>query len=362
MKYPLVDTRPYSKDKPRSRLALITEQVLLSATKPDREFAEKQLEEAIEKLLIEKQSLPITIAMSLSPSQEYYKVLLQALQTTLQAKQGESQWIALPLVILLGSSRTQSLDLEIPLDSLQPLLTKWYGFQASEVFWFNYLVPMDLLSGVKSEQWYEAKLKPAALVKWLQSYSPQVIQLQKGQQILLSFVLGYTVELALDKKNSEQALMEMMQFWTEYFLKQDLTPFVLPMPPSAVLKGMLEGGHMSKKVELDIFISEAIRSIKLLRLPVGAIIATKEGGSLEISLQSLDSPKKVFTYSWKLSFAESLDERVEELISLLTDCQVDQISLLKCPMEFQASIPDFATALKEQKLLLISPLSANAGN
>ncbi|MCV2503299.1 MAG: hypothetical protein N4Q30_04340 [Neisseriaceae bacterium] len=347
MKYNIVDTRPYSETKNKNELLFYVEQIVHSESNINKKMAQQSLQSTIVQMLKNNHYLSLSVALSLAPSREYYQIIFNQLNNILMAQENETQFIVMPLVMVLGNKSEKDISLKFSLPDFQKILQDIYGDVTKDIQWLDSIIPVADISQIKVNEWYEAKKNPDNLLTSLQNEIHEM-KVVSGYEVNLGFVLGYGSEEMKQLMNLRKDIMPMMQFWNEYFIEKEITPFVNPLPLNSPLQGLTEGSHMQKKMDLDIFVTNTIRNIKLAGYRIAVVIATKEGGTLEIRVQALEESTKFANYQWQLTSFDQIEEILDDLVGLLKDCLVDNVRILEKPLELDDTLPDYHLSLEQE--------------
>ncbi|QRN41123.1 MAG: hypothetical protein GKC53_03055 [Neisseriaceae bacterium] len=347
MKYNIVDTRPYSENKNKNELLWYVEQIINSQCQLSQKMAQQSLQKSITQMLKNHHYLSLSVALSLAPSRKHYQILFNQLDDILMAQENENQFIVMPLVMVLGNKDKKTISLEIPLTHFQDILQDIYGRIIRKINWLDSIILADNISQIKADEWYDAKYNPDNLLKNLQNKISSIV-LEVTYEVKLGFIFGYGSWEIKKLINLRKNTMPIMQFWNKYFLEKGTTPFVNPLPINSPLQGLTEGSYVQKKMDLDIFVTNTIRNIKLMGHRIAVVIATKKGGMLEIRIQALEDNKKFVDYHWQLTSCDQIDEIIGDLIILLRACLVDNVRILEQPLELDDGLPNYHTSLEEQ--------------
>lgn len=349
MHYTVVDTRSYPEGKTRNPLLFHVSQLISARGLINHNLAEKQLNQSVAQVFKQNAALTLSAALALSASQGQYNLLLKAIDHYLSSPEDKSQvsFVLFPLVLVAGSKKAQKVTLNFKNNlQLSSLIEEGYP-ELAKIKWYHSLISVEDFKDWNAFTWYKGRKEPEELFQRLVKESHEEKELPEGGSVSLFFLLGYGNLAPILFQEERKVMMPLMTFWNQFFMAQGITPFANPLPLMPPLKALSQGAFMRKKIDLDIFLTNTIRAIKLLGLRVCVVIATKEGGTLEFRLQAWGTEEHSYFYSWHLSSSDPLEMILEDVFSFLQSVQVENVCLLKRPLNFSEVIPSYCTATKE---------------
>lgn len=349
--YRLPDTRAYPTDPVKNDLLLYAAHIADHQSKAQTTLARESLHAEIGQMLAQNHYVPLSVAMAMAANADIYSVLWQSLAEVLQARTpDERQWLALPVVIVAGSKQATPLPHTVPVVEIAATLSKMsWAAEWNRIRWLPHLLGATDLTAIKAHQWFAAKQSQAEAGALLQQLLPGDLMLEEGQSVRVLYALGFAdnrIQPALNAPLGEAAL-PLMQVWQTHLHTEDVTLFANPLPPMAPMAAIHEGSVMRLRMACDVFTANAIRAIRLQSPRVGVVIAAQAGGRLLFGFNATDSAFELEpqVFSWPLSPMDNIDIVVQNLINLLTECQVEHIRLLHEPLHEQAELPNYAQAL-----------------
>lgn len=327
LKQHIKDPRQYPQTTHGNELLRHTFMQLHAKTPEDEQIHHKALKEAIENQLQENQILPISVALSMVTSQKTYQTIWQSLDHVLQT-QSAGHFIVIPTILIVGTEQNASLPEQLPKEILNQVL----DYKNQEITWCDTWVDAETLSTTKANQWRSACQDVQSADQTLKMLQSEHISFSKGQDVRLIFAVGFQHgQLTEQKTLSPETPFLLMQALTKHFSQTGLTLFINPLKPQSILNGLVEGGAMQLTMALDVFASTAIRTIRLQQETVGVVIASQEPGKLMFSFSSIEQNVRlpVQGFTWELSPLDDIDTIIGNFLSLLSDCQIEQVLLCK---------------------------------
>ena len=357
MHYTVVDTRSYPEDKTHNPLLFYVSELASARERVNRHLAEFQLNQSVAQVFKQNAALTLSAALALSASQRQYDLLLQAIDHYLSSPQDESSisFVLFPLVLVTGSKKAQKITLNWGKSpQLLNLIQEGYP-ELANIKWYHSLIAVEDFINWNAFTWHQGRKEPEKLFQRLVEESDDEKKLPEGENVSLFFLLGYGAVATALFKEEREVMMPLMDFWNQFFMAQEITPFANPLPLMAPLKALSQGAFMRKKIDLDIFLTNAIRAIKLSGLRVCIIIATKDGGTLEFCVQGWSTTEHHYFYSWYLSSSDPLELILEDVFSFLRSIQVENVWLLKRPLNFNEAMPNYHALTEEDAYNPIFP-------
>lgn len=348
----LADTRPYPETPVKNNLLLHASNLAHSTSAAQRKLSAESLQTEIRGMFQQNYYLGLSVAMSMVADAESYKVLLDNLTTVLNAeKEEESQWFAMPLVLVAGCNQDQTLPLNVPTATLFAVLENHPHLRAfNQATWLPFLVPSTALSEINAGQWFEAKQNPEAAAQFAAQFRPSELQIPSGQSVHVVFALGYGDKKLQDSLNQNllKAGLPLMQVWQEALAQPGLTLFVNPLSPDTPLSALTAGSHMRQRMAMDVFSTNAIRAIRMQSPRVGVVVAAKAGGQIQFGFNATDSAFEITpqVYTWTLSPTDNIAVIQQNFLDLMAECRVEHVYMLHDVVPENSELPTYAQALK----------------
>ena len=115
----LPDTRPYPQSPIKNYLLLNAYQLAHNSSSASRKLSAGQLQTEIRTMLSQNHYINLSLAMTMAPDVGTYTSLIQSVGEVLKAENdNEAQWFALPVVLVAGCKKEQTLPLTLPTESL----------------------------------------------------------------------------------------------------------------------------------------------------------------------------------------------------------------------------------------------------
>ena len=348
----LNDTRPYPTDPVKNDLLLYAQHLAEGTTHAQQRLAQESLQASLRQMLAQNHYLGLSVALAMAGSPAIYRALWQNLDTVLQAQTAaEIQWYALPVVLVLGATQTFRLPESVPTAAIDAVLASspQAGVLPGLTWWPQWL-DAATLAQVTAGQWWQAKQNSAAAQAWLDTLPESRREVAAGQSVQVVYALACGPTNTDDHWNRQalqQAALPLMQVWQQHFATQGVTLFANPLPWRSPLTALAEGGHMRLRMAAEVFAANAIRAVRLQSPRVGVVIAAQEGGQLLFGFNATDSAFELASqvFTWPLSPLDDLEEILQHMLQLLSECQVEHIRLLHEPLAATASLPAYAAAV-----------------
>ncbi|WP_416190910.1 conjugal transfer protein [Neisseria sp. CCUG12390] len=347
----LADTRPYPEMPVKNNLLLHASNLAHSTSAAQRKLSAESLQTEIRGMFQQNHYLGLSVAMSMAGDAESYRVLLENLTVVLNAeKDEESQWFAMPLVLVAGCNQDQTLPLNVPTAALFAVLENHPHLRAlNQATWLPFLVPSTVLSEINAGQWFAAKQNAEAAAQFAAQFTPSELKIPSGQSVHVVFALGYGDKKLQESLNQNllKAGLPLMQVWQEALTRPGLTLFVNPLSPAAPLHALTEGSHMRQRMAMDVFATNAIRAIRMQSPRVGVVVAAKAGGQIQFGFNATDSAFEITpqVYTWTLSPTDNIPVIQQNFLDLMAECRVEHLRLLHEPLAENTELPTYAQAL-----------------
>ena len=291
--------------------------------------------------------------MTMAPDVGTYTSLIQSVGEVLKAENdNEAQWFALPVVLVAGCKKEQTLPLTLPTEALFACLQNYPNLRAltQNTQWLPYLVQSTDLSSVTPGEWFQAKQNDEAAGAFLQKFKYKPLALPEGQSVHVVYALGYgdkSIQTALGL-NLQQAGLPLMQVWQEHLALDGVTLFTNPLSPNTPLDALTDGSHTRQRMAMDVFATNAIRAIRMQSPRVGVVAAAKADGKLQFSFNATDSAFEIVpqTFTWELASTDNIAIVQQNFLDLMAECRIEHLYLLHNPLGENENIPTYAQALK----------------
>lgn len=327
------DTRPYSDVPNKNELLRYANDILNNPSSAQGKLSHGQLLGEIVQMLQQKHTLSLSVAMAMSANPAQYRVIWQYLCTALSPQtENEVQWLAFPVVAVVGAQQNGYLNKEIPVDEIQQLLIEHNNWQEiKSVHWLDYLVGSHELSEITAEDWFDSKQSITSAQEFAQKFQFNPVSYNKGQQVEVLYALcfGNSKLKTIAEKNLDKASLPLMQVWQQKLAQQGLTIFANPMNANLPISSLQKGSAQAKRMALDIFTANAVRSIRLQFPRVGVVIAAEEGGSLLFIFHPVEQnslPPLVFRHI--LTPDEEISLIVQDFLDLIIQCKIEHIHIV----------------------------------
>ena len=168
----LPDTRPYPQSPIKNHLLLNAYQLAHNSSSASRKLSAGQLQTEIRTMLSQNHYINLSLAMTMAPDVGTYTSLIQSVGEVLKAENdNEAQWFALPVVLVAGCKKEQTLPLTLPTEALFACLQNYPNLRAltQNTQWLPYLVQSTDLSSVTPGEWFQAKQNDEAAGAFLQN-------------------------------------------------------------------------------------------------------------------------------------------------------------------------------------------------
>lgn len=349
----LPDTRPYPEAPTKNELLRYAAQIADHTSAAQERLAQEQLAADVTHMLAQNHYLSLSVALSMVQSPAQYRVLWQTLCDALSAHQDtEVQWLAFPLVLVIGADEAGTLNATIPAAALKKVLAQHPTWQAATAAtWLPQLLSAETLSQIAAGDWYAAKQNREAAAAFAETLAKGDVPYSAGQSVIVAYALCYgdaTLHTAAGKNFSDAAL-PLMQVWQEHLTTDGLTVFVNPLAGEVPAAAQTTGSAMRQRMACDVFTANAVRSIRLQSPRVAVVAATREGGQWIFSFQSHDEDAlPPLNFTWQLAPAEEIPLVLQNFFDLLAECRIEHVRVLQEVLAAHETVPSYQQALQRK--------------
>ncbi|UOO88524.1 conjugal transfer protein [Vitreoscilla massiliensis] len=347
----LPDTRPFPTDPVKNDLLMYAGQMAQNPNNAQGKLAAEQLRNQIATMLFERHILGLSVAMSMAANPAVYQQLWLSLNEVLTSQsEDETQWIALPVVLVAGSKQAMTLTNATPVAALQAFFAQYPQFAAlQDATWLPHLVDGSELAAIKSDKWFAAKESAAAAASLAEILPAANLHFTAGQEVVVVYALAYgshalkqVLGLAL-----QDAAMPLMQLWTEHFHGNGATVFANPMQPMTPMMALQDASALRTRMALDVFAANAIRAIRLQSPRAGVVVASQAGGKILFGFNATDAVMSLApqVFTWTLASNDDMDLIMANFIDLMVECQVEHIRVLHEALPEGTELPGYAKAV-----------------
>ncbi len=320
----LSDPRPYTASAVNNTPLLQTGQ-LIDASSEHKEACQKRLENTLADYLQTHNSLPVCVALSMVPDQAHYTVLWQTLNTVLWQQQ--TAFVVLPVVLVMGSEKTQSVSHHLPVALIDNCLAH-YGIK--DIVWAKNWIHHEQLANKTLDEWFIAGQNEDSARQFLENLPQREWVIESGQHIVTVFAVGRMKQedIACFTHTNADFSMALMSDLHAYFSKiKGLSVFANPLALQAPLSALSEATSMRLMMALEVFSGNAIRSIRLQHLTAGAVCVAQEPNVLRFSFSCVEQNDvfKPLGFSWTLSSMDHLPTILNYFINLVQECQINDL-------------------------------------
>ncbi|MDO5686728.1 MAG: conjugal transfer protein [Neisseria sp.] len=346
----LPDTRPYPETPTKNDALRQAADIVANTSAAQVKLAQEQLDTGIHAMLAQNHYLSLSVALSMIESPAQYRVLWQALCKALSPHAAqEVQWLAFPVVVVIGAERSGSLKQDLPQAALNQTLKQYGVIDPDTLTWLPQLLDAEDISRISAGDWYAAKQDLTAAQNFAGSLSGAALSYESGQEVRLVYALAYGTNAALREaagKNLGEAALPLMQVWQEHLTADGLTVFANPLNADLPAAAQMHADTMRRRMACDVFTANAIRSLRLQHPRVGVIIAARDGGELLFSFQTTE-PCNVppLNFHWHLAPSEEIPLVLQNFIDLLAECRMEQVRIVQDILFAQEPIPLYQEAV-----------------
>lgn len=345
----LPDTRPFPTDPVKNDLLMYAGQMAANAHNAQGKLAGEQLRHQIADMLFQRHILGLSVAMSMAPDAAVYQQLWLSLNQVLLAQNDdEMQWIALPVILVVGSKQPVQLKQSLP--DLGAFFAQYPQFAAlQDATWLPHLIDGSDLAYFKSDAWYAAKQNMAASEQLAAQIPSASLQFAAGQEVVVAYAVAYGKQNLQDALNQalQDAAMPLMQLWIEHLHGSGVTVFANPMAPTTPMLALQQGSALRTRMALDVFAANALRAIRLQSPRAGVVVAAQEGGKILFGFNATDEvmglAPQIFT--WTLAPNDDIHLILANFIDLMVECQVEHIRVLHEALKETETLPSYAKAV-----------------
>ena len=344
------DTRPYPETPNKNELLRYAADILANKNAAQSKLAAGQLSAEIVQELGQRHTLSLSVAMAMAANPAQYRVLWQYLCKALSPQNNdEIQWLAFPVAAVVGANHSGSLNNAIPVADIQNLLIEYNQLDIiKNAHFLPKLIGSQELSEISAEDWFFAKQSQKNAEELANKINAQPVSYEKGQQVVMLYALCYgAADLAdLAGKPLGKAALPLMQVWQELLKNQDITVFANPMAADLPIAALQQGNAHCRRMALDIFTANAVRSIRLQYPRVGVVIAAEIGGALLFIFHPIEpNPLPPLVFRHFLTPEEEIPLLVADFLDLMTQCKVEHIHILSEALP-KGEIPTYTQAIE----------------
>ena len=344
------DTRPYPDTPNKNELLRYAADIVNNTNSAQSKLAAGQLLAEIVQGLQQHHTLSLSVAMAMVANPAQYRVLWQYLCKALSPQNNdEIQWLAFPIVAVIGAEQKGCLKNLVPQDKIKSLLIEYNNWQVIEnAIFLPHLISSETLANISAENWFEAKQSLPQAQALAQHILAEEILYHQGQQVSVLYALcfGKTALTEIAGKPLGKAALPLMQVWQELFNNQDITVFANPMAADFPIAALQQGNAQRRRMALDIFTANAVRSIRLQFPRVGVVIASEIGGALLFIFHPIEpNPLPPLVFRHFLTPEEEIPLIVADFLDLMTQCKVEHIHILSEALP-KGEVPTYAQAIE----------------
>ena len=344
------DTRPYSDVPNKNELLRYADDILNNPLSAQGKLSHGQLLGEIVQMLQQKHMLSLSVALAMSANPAQYRILWQYLCTALSPQtENEVQWLAFPIVAVIGATQNGNLNQEIPSKEIQQLLIEYNDWQEiKQAQWLPRLIGSKELSEITAEEWFDSKQSITSAYEFAQKFKFNQIPYNQGQQVELLYALCYGNSQLnnIAGKNLGKASLPLMQVWQQSLTQTGLTIFTNPMGANLPISSLQKGNAQGKRMALDIFTANAVRSIRLQFPRVGVVIAAEDGGNLLFIFHPVEeSYLQPLVFRHTLTYDEEITLIVQDFLDLIIQCKIEHVHILN-EIISENKIPTYQQAIK----------------
>ena len=150
----LPDPRPYPADPVKNELLLHAEAVAANRSRAQNKLSGDTLHSLIFQMLQSRHLTPLSVALTMAPSDAVYRALWQAMEQTLRpAAAEETSWLALPVVLVAGCNQAVALPAALDAAALHAKLAEFEPTRhLAQTVWLPALLTAEQISRIKLEQ------------------------------------------------------------------------------------------------------------------------------------------------------------------------------------------------------------------
>ena len=344
------DTRPYPETPNKNELLRYAADILANKNAAQSKLAAGQLLAEIVQALHERHTLSLSVAMAMVKNPAQYRLLWQYLCQALSPQNNdEIQWLAFPVAAVVGANQQGCLNNAIPVADIQSKLIEYNQLDSiKNAHFLPKLIGSQQLAEITAEDWFDAKRSLANAEEFAHKINALPVCYDKGQQVLMLYALCYGgQELSeIAGKPLGKAALPLMQVWQELLNNQEITVFANPMSADLPIAALQQGNAQRRRMALDIFTANALRSIRLQYPRVGVVIAAEDGGSLLFIFHPIEpNPLPPLVFRHFLTPEEEIPLIVQDFLDLMAQCKVEHIHILSEALP-KGEVPTYAQAIE----------------
>lgn len=344
------DTRPYPETANKNELLRYVADILSPKNQAQSKLAQGQLLADIVLQLQQQHTLSLSVALAMVANPAQYRLLWQYLCQALSPQNNdEIQWLAFPVVTVIGAEHSGSLNNTVPVAEIKSLLKQHNNWQVIDnAHFLPNLIGSAQLAEITAEEWFFAKQSMKNATEFANQINAQAVSYNQGQQVLVQYAVCYGgAELAeIVGKPLGKAALPLMQVWQALFHQAGTTVFANPMTADLPIAALQHGNAHRRRMALDIFTANAVRSIRLQFPRVGVVIAAEEGGKLLFIFHPIEpNPLQPLVFRHFLTPEEEIPVLVQDFLDLMTECKVEHIHILSEALP-AGKIPTYAQAIE----------------
>lgn len=271
-------------------------------------------------------------ALAAAPSHEAYVSLWRALCTAIEKPGSEDavapRVFAMPWVIVCSATANATVDCVLrDLSGLVQAFDRHGVFGPSRNLGLsNVLCSIDALD----------ELPPSAVLRWTErsdqrDVAPAPIRLARGDEAVhVRFLLGAAVipahapDIAETGSNIGAWGTPALHAMAAQLETPNAQLLPMPRPPAGLYTAAYAGRRAGLEAALNLFMSKAVRTMRLQVGDPSLTLATHEGGELRVTVWSPLDDALVEGFRWPLHPADDLDEIERVVTSLADECRLGE--------------------------------------
>ncbi len=321
----LEDPRKYSNVFPESNI-LISQATADLANNDDNRL----MLALIEDLLKQGQDQLLSVAYNLAPNKEVAAYIWNSIQIMINQPSSNkfAKLLALPLVLVVGSSTNVRLPESIDQHTLSELMIKSQIFSNSNSCYISgKLFDLDGIVKLKPSYMYHTVRNLDSIAKWDDSKLSHAAICNLGEGSYLRFLLC----VAICEKGQPESLVEanyhklglgLMQLLTAGLKTEGATIFPLPFPFCQLSEAAVIGEEHRKEIHLTMRLSNQVKRIRQLGKTPEVKLLTSEN-EIKVELCVKDTKQVVEIIHWPLQRAEKFEVVCRIMADLFTDMQLE---------------------------------------
>lgn len=310
----------------------------VAAQPVDRAAHAATLRDAVWRLLDAREDGAITLALSAMPDARHGRVLAEALAQALDIAASPSSALvarvfAMPIVIVAAGAPSAEIAGSLPdVDALRALFEEKQVLGSARNFSFaNALCSLDALQALPPSAILHAQraLDTSAISDAL---PPAPIAVPARQeQVHLRFVVGAAISAAHAPSFTETAAdigrwgMACARLLAAQLAVPGVQLLALPRPPGNLIRAASRGRTAQLEVALDLFVSNAVRRLRMSAGDPAALLSTHDNGDLRLTLDTPFADDLHEGFRWPLDALDDLAEVERTIAKLLNDARVGDV-------------------------------------